>query len=242
VNAFTAACGRSTLLRPGLLLRYARVEEPREREGRREISRHVIGAAPVDEEQKRKRAKRIVLSFDDGPDLESTPRILDILAGRGIKALFFVVGRRIQGGEELRLVERAHAEGHVIGNHTFSHAKLTELTDEQIRAELRRTRDVIGPWMGEPALFRPPYGETDERVDAIARAEGYVPVPWIVDTLDYHPDIGKDGAWIAHTMAEIASRRYSHLLLHDRPTTAAHLEEMLTRIAALPRSRFLRYC
>ena len=69
----------------------------------------------------------VALTFDDGPDAEETPRVLDVLKRHGVRATFFVVGERIEAHPELLL--RMLSEGHTIGNHTLNHADMTKLTD-----------------------------------------------------------------------------------------------------------------
>lgn len=114
----------------------------------------------------------IELTFDDGPS-EWTPQILDLLAEFDIKATFFVVGKSVEEREGILL--RADYEGHAIGNHTWSHPRLTEpgLTHNAIWREFKDTSakiaDVTGTW---PAAWRAPYYARDERVLSIARDVG----------------------------------------------------------------------
>lgn len=112
------------------------------------------------------------LTFDDGPS-EWTPAILDLLREHNVKATFFVIGAHIEGNEGILL--RADYEGHAIGNHSWSHPRLTAegLTSNTIWRELKDTSakiaEVTGTW---PAAWRAPYYATDGRVDAIARDLG----------------------------------------------------------------------
>ncbi len=100
---------------------------------------------------------RVTLGFDNGPDPETTPLVLDILARRGIKTTFFVIGEKLRDPARHALVARAHAEGHWIGNHTFHH--LAPLGASQFsRAaewEIGRTQDLIGDLAHPDRLFRP---------------------------------------------------------------------------------------
>jgi len=106
------------------------------------------------------------LTFDDGPS-EWTPAILELLRDFDVKATFFVVGASIEGREGILL--RADYEGHAIGNHTWSHPRLTDCTGAKIWRELKDTSakiaEVTGTW---PAAWRAPYYAADERVLAIA--------------------------------------------------------------------------
>lgn len=112
------------------------------------------------------------LTFDDGPS-EWTPAILDLLREHDVKATFFVIGAHIEGSEGILL--RADYEGHAIGNHTWSHPRLTDpgMTSSKIWRELKHTSakiaEVTGTW---PAAWRAPYYAIDERVDYIARDLG----------------------------------------------------------------------
>src|SRR5258707_201178 len=86
----------------------------------------------------------IRLSFDDGPDPTTTPRLLGHLRDHGVLATFFVVGQNIVHPQGRAILERMAHEGHCIGNHSYSHFDLTRLTAEQVSDEIRRTETLIG--------------------------------------------------------------------------------------------------
>ena len=113
----------------------------------------------------------IALTFDDGPSPQLTPRVLDVLKANNVKATFF-----LQGSEVVKypdLVRRIKNEGHVIGNHSWSHPDFTTLTAEQADAEITRTNDAIEAITGaKPILFRYPYGNESEAGNAVIRREG----------------------------------------------------------------------
>lgn len=101
-------------------------------------------------------SNRIALTFDDGPTPGVTDRILDELKQRGAYATFFMIGERIAAAPDL--ARRVVAEGHEVANHTFTHPKLSELSDAQAAAEIQKTLDVMAEVLGQrPAWFRPPY-------------------------------------------------------------------------------------
>lgn len=128
--------------------------------------------------------RKVALTFDDGPDTTYTPAILDLLAEHGVKATFFLRGDRIPGREWV--VQRIINEGHVIGNHTLTHANLRKLNVARIQEEVLRTEELIAAQTGlRPALVRPPYGEMSESgLDWLAGA-GYVMTNWSVDSGDW---------------------------------------------------------
>ena len=103
------------------------------------------------------RFKVVALTFDDGPDPESTPLMLDILKDRA-KATFFCIGKKIDGNEEL--LKRMNDEGHLIGMHSYSHSNwFSFFTPSRIKSELQKTENKISGVIGKkPLLFRPPFG------------------------------------------------------------------------------------
>ncbi|WP_395744780.1 polysaccharide deacetylase family protein [Prosthecobacter sp.] len=125
------------------------------------------------------------LTFDDGPHPLYTPALLDWLKANKIRATFFLVGENAVRYPEL--VRRIAAEGHQIGNHTWSHANLTKLSDAKVRSEIQRTHDVIVQITGRaPTVFRPPYGAIKPaQRQWVARVFHYETVLWDVDTEDW---------------------------------------------------------
>ena len=124
---------------------------------------------------------KIALTFDDGPSKANTAKILDILEVNGAKATFFVIGRN--AAENAQLLRRAASLGCEIGNHTFDHAKLTDLSDEKIREQLQKTDEVIIGAIGvRPFLVRTPCG----RCSCAVRASIDRPIIlWCVDPRDW---------------------------------------------------------
>ncbi|MEU4466778.1 polysaccharide deacetylase family protein [Streptomyces sp. NPDC024017] len=130
------------------------------------------------------RGRTMVLTFDDGPDPRYTPDILDTLAEYDVRAMFFVCGEMVADGR--KLLARMADEGHVVGNHTWSHPLLTRLTRRQIRSQMERTCDVIEDAYGErPEWFRAPYGAWNRAALQIGAELGMEPLAWTVDTLDW---------------------------------------------------------
>ncbi|MGW5849611.1 polysaccharide deacetylase family protein [Streptomyces sp. NPDC055254] len=126
----------------------------------------------------------MVLTFDDGPDPRYTPGILDTLARYGVRAMFFVCGE--MAAENRDLLRRIAAEGHVIGNHTWTHPLIPRLSRPALASEIGRTSDVVQQTVGEaPLWFRAPYGAWNRATFEIGAELGMEPLAWTVDTLDW---------------------------------------------------------
>ncbi|MER5748541.1 polysaccharide deacetylase family protein [Streptomyces sp. NPDC002088] len=130
------------------------------------------------------RGRTMVLTFDDGPDRRYTPGILSTLREYDVRAMFFVCGEMAVDNKDL-LAQMAD-EGHVVGNHTWTHPRLTELRRAQIRSEMERTSDVIEDAYGErPQWFRAPYGAWNRAAFQLGAELGMDPLAWTVDSLDW---------------------------------------------------------
>ncbi|MEM9237626.1 MAG: polysaccharide deacetylase family protein [Verrucomicrobiota bacterium] len=129
--------------------------------------------------------KYVALTFDDGPHPQNTPRLLDILRQRNIKATFYVVGRNVDLYPAI--ARRIVAEGHEIGNHTYTHPNLTKLSDASVRNELDKTRASIARATGvKPRTMRPPYGALRQNQRAWIHSEyNYPTIMWAVDPKDW---------------------------------------------------------
>ncbi len=125
--------------------------------------------------------KKIALTFDDGPHPKYTEQLLDGLKERGVQATFFVTGEHASLHPDI--IERMNKEGHVIGNHTYSHIQLTEGNRENFKQELIETNRVIADITGEEVIYvRPPYGSWDKSME---KELNMIPVLWSVDPLDW---------------------------------------------------------
>ena len=125
------------------------------------------------------------LTFDDGPHPSLTPRLLDLLAERDVKATFYVIGKNVEAHPDVarRIVE----EGHEISNHTWTHPALSKLSPEKVAEELSRTHDAVLDVTGYRMTgLRPPYGALNDRVREVAfQRHGYDTVLWSVDPMDW---------------------------------------------------------
>ncbi len=159
------------------------------------------------EESGVKEKPSIAITFDDGPSGRYTGRLLDGLKERSVKASFFLIGENAE--ENPVLVERIYKEGHLIGNHTYSHVQMTHLSEEAAVREIERTDQVISAITGEHvAYMRPPFGAWQRELEV--RME-VLPVLWSVDPLD----------WTTENVDEIVSKVVTEveegdiILLHD---------------------------
>src|SRR5437870_2094590 len=127
----------------------------------------------------------IAMTFDDGPSATLTPKLLDLLAARHIKATFFVIGENV--AEHPEIVARAAREGHEIGNHSWSHPNFAKMSEDRVHQQLWRTDDAIRSATGiRPTLLRPPYGSVTEREKRWIHDEfGYRIILWDVDPYDW---------------------------------------------------------
>lgn len=127
----------------------------------------------------------IALTFDDGPHPQNTPRLLDMLRARNVKATFYVIGRNVS--THPGVVRRTVAEGHEIGNHSHTHPLLSKLSDSELRREMQRCQDAIVAAAGvRPRTMRPPYGGLLQRQRELVHQEfGYPTILWSVDPLDW---------------------------------------------------------
>jgi cellulose synthase/poly-beta-1,6-N-acetylglucosamine synthase-like glycosyltransferase/peptidoglycan/xylan/chitin deacetylase (PgdA/CDA1 family)/spore germination protein YaaH len=225
--------------------------------GRRQIRRDPKTGTIVEErfsryprpyrvEQRGNAPGKIALTFDDGPDARWTPAILDVLRDKQVKATFFVIG--LEAYQEPALLERIYAEGHEIGNHTYTHPDLEELSPAQMRLELVLSQRLIQSRVGASTrLFRPPYGVDDQAVSNVgldrlrlAQQLGYEIVGAQIDANDW----GSEGNEKPPTPDEIVSTvlEQAHdgdghvVLLHDgggdRSSTIAALPRLIDALRA----------
>jgi peptidoglycan/xylan/chitin deacetylase (PgdA/CDA1 family) len=177
----------------------------------------------------------LTLTFDNGPEPETTPQVLDVLARRGIRTTFFVIGSKLAMPGRRALTERARAEGHWIGNHTWTHsgplgARGGDLSDD----EIGRTQRVLGDLAHPHRYFRPqggggelgPHLLTAGNADYLAHG-GYTCVLWNSIPRDWDDADG----WIGRAMAHVRAQPWTLMVLHDVPSGAMrHLDRFLDMI------------
>jgi peptidoglycan/xylan/chitin deacetylase (PgdA/CDA1 family) len=126
----------------------------------------------------------MALTFDDGPSPQYTPQVLDVLRAHGVPATFFVCGDNV--GRYPDVVRRIAAEGHALGNHSWSHPHLSGLSAADVRDQIQRTQDAVAKVAGRaPVLFRAPYGDFADASLAVCADLGLRPISWSVDPTDW---------------------------------------------------------
>lgn len=134
--------------------------------------------------------KSIALTFDDGPHLKYTNKLLDILDENNVKATFFVVGKMVK--RYPFLLKEIYTRGHEIGSHSYNHPILTNLSRESVIRELELSRIEMKNACGiDVSLFRPPFGRYNNEVISIANARGFKTILWSINSGDYGCDDSK---------------------------------------------------
>jgi peptidoglycan-N-acetylglucosamine deacetylase len=184
--------------------------------------------------------KVLALTFDDGPDPRFTPKILDILAEKGVKATFFIVGSA--GALNTGILQRIYAEGHAIGNHTFTHLNTSIASPERLQFELNATQRLIESTIGaRTTLFRPPYGDDLEpqtidgaQVLTLAGSLGYLSIGMDIDPKDWRRPLSHQ--IVDATIAEASKGEGKVILLHDagglRNATVEALPQIIDKLQA----------
>ena len=180
----------------------------------------------------------VTLSFDNGPEPDVTPTVLDVLAARHLRTTFFVIGEKLADPRARAVAERAFAEGHWIGNHTWSHsAPLGDSLDPDVaEREIARTQSELGPLAHEQRFFRPYAGGggtisrrllSPSAVDLLVRGR-YSCVLWNAVPKDWEDPDG----WVETALGQCRSQAWSLVVLHDLPTGAMkHLARFLDAVA-----------
>jgi len=128
--------------------------------------------------------KKVCLTFDDGPDLAATPKVLAILKENNIKGSFFFIGENVRLYPNI--VKEAYNSGNLVLCHSYSHPEFTKLKEEDINKQLEKTENEIYKVIGKkPAIIRPPYGDINQNTIDILSKANYKTVLWSIDTLDW---------------------------------------------------------
>jgi peptidoglycan/xylan/chitin deacetylase (PgdA/CDA1 family) len=180
----------------------------------------------------------LTLSFDNGPEPEITPAVLEVLARRGVRATFFVIGQKLADPARRALAERAAAEGHWIGNHSYTHSLPLGLRTEPDIAEreIGRTQKLMGTLVHPKRWFRPfgGGGNLDRRllnpgVVYYLERWSYTCVLWNAIPRDWDDPDG----WVETALAQCRAQPWTLMVLHDLPTGAMrHLDRFLDAVGA----------
>ena len=155
----------------------------------------------------KKNQKVVALTFDDGPNPATTNQALDTLSKYGIKATFFVLGKNVSGNEEI--LKRMKADGHVIGNHSWSHPVLSKLSLDEAKKQITDTEDALTKVLGSSSkLMRPPYGAI---TDDIRNSLDLSFIMWDVDSLDWKSK--NEASILTEIQREV--KNGSIILMHD---------------------------
>ena len=163
-------------------------------------------------------SKKIALTFDDGPHPYYTEQLLDGLKERGVRATFFVMGKHVEMYPEL--IERMNEEGHLVGNHTYSHMQLNKSNSDAFKEELIKTNEIIEKLTGQEVQYvRPPYGTWDKKFE---KELNMFPVLWTIDPVDWCSD---NVACIVRKVTDKAEEN-AIILMHDeyKSTVTAALQ------------------
>lgn len=191
--------------------------------------------------------KQVILTFDDGPDPNYTPQILDILKREKVPAAFFVVG--LQAENNIPLLQRIYNEGHEIGNHTFTHPNIATVSLERASTEMESTRLLIEAVTGRSTvLFRAPYnadseptGEDELKPIALSKEQNYYTVGESIDPNDWQIGAKADSIY-ARTIAQYeANPEKGIILLHDAGGNRQATVEALPRIIQYFKSKGIQF-
>jgi len=170
----------------------------------------------------------VALSFDDGPDPKWTPRILDVLKRKNVKGTFLIIGE--EALDNVDLLKRELREGHELGNHTYTHPDISDISTGALDLEVKLTERLFASKLGvQPLYFRPPYDvdeepDTDDQAKAIVpiQQSGYIVIGNKIDTNDWDERIKKTPPQIAQSVLDQLERmktkpqfRGSIILMHD---------------------------
>lgn len=176
---------------------------------------------------RKKTTKKVVaLTFDDGPNKEQTPKIMEILRTHKATATFFCIGHQAAG--QLALLQQMVHEGHLIANHSYSHSNWFPLYSlEHMKTDLRHCQQVLEEATGQPVtFFRPPFGVTNPTVAKAIKELGYTTIGWNIRSLD--TQIGSADKVVQRIHRQL--KPGSVILLHDRLPNST---EILTKTLQL---------
>ncbi|HEX3046457.1 MAG TPA: polysaccharide deacetylase family protein [Bacillota bacterium] len=171
--------------------------------------------------------KTLALTFDDGPDSQFTPKILDVLKKYNVKATFFVVGSQIEKYPEI--FKRIIREGHAIGSHSYQHLNICRLSAAKIKFQLNKNQELIQNNGGSALVYyRPPYGALDPTSIELISKNGYKIVLWTIDSLDWR------GFKKQQVLANVVPKLKNGYIILQHCGTQTQKESLNGTVEALP--------
>jgi len=195
--------------------------------------------------------KRITLTFDDGPNLENTPKVLEILRKHNAKGLFFINGKNARSDAHYQLLAQMREGGHLLGNHSQNHLNLKTVSVSTLKSEIEATKEVLAKVDVEPGFFRFPFGSAGCTQTETVRSYGYHVTGWHIDSADWcyaapkggvgycHPDTFKHvpdayrSDIVAYSVYQAKNTGGGVMLFHDvHAYTVSRLDDILTALEA----------
>lgn len=174
--------------------------------------------------------KQVIFTFDGGAGAHSGDQILDIFKKYQMKSTFFLTGEFVEKNPDL--VKKIIRDGHEIFNHTYSHPYLTQVSDEEIRQQLKKMEGLLrGLGASSRPFFRAPFGDRDDRVRKIAFQEGYQSVYWTVDAHDWEESLGISGTEVENRILANLEPGTIYLMHIGDTITGSILDRVLVKIA-----------
>ena len=193
--------------------------------------------------------KRVAMTFDDGPNPETTPQVLDILKKYSVPAAFFINGSRVNGDSARAVLDRILAEGHILANHSQKHLNLKTLSSSAVNEQVKLTHDIIAGTGITPKYFRFPFGSANCSAIDIVEGYGLIVTGWHIDSGDWcyasakggvgycHPDTFRyvpnsfRSDMVGYTLSQVRKRKGGIVLFHDiHQNTADSVEAVISTL------------
>ncbi|MEZ4225633.1 MAG: polysaccharide deacetylase family protein [Polyangiaceae bacterium] len=193
--------------------------------------------------------KRVALTFDDGPNPETTPQVLDILEQHGIQATFFINGMRVTNDAARAVLGRILAEGHILANHSQQHLNLKNESATKVEQQVKQTHEIILSAGASPKYFRFPFGSANCKGIDIVHGYGLTVTGWHIDSGDWcyaaakggvgycHPDTFRyvpdsfRSDMVGYTLSQVRKRSGGIVLFHDiHQNTVNNLESVISTL------------
>lgn len=189
---------------------------------------------------------KIALTFDDGPNLETTPKVVEVLKKHNARGLFLLNGVRVTSAAHTKLLKEMLAAGHLLGNHTQHHLNAVTLSSAKLNDEIGSTDKILFDLGPTPKFFRFPFGSSNCETAKLARSYGYTVAGWHVDSADwcfaagggvckkstfkYVPDEFRNDMG-GYVLSQVEGTKGGVVLFHDiHPNTANHLDVILAAL------------